>query len=126
MFSQEDVHLGMKKFYYLSTCDTSKRIMGELDLPADAEIIDIKKTPVTEEQLDEMYGDTGSYEALLNKRSQLYKQRGLKDVALSEDDIRALILEHYTFLKRPVLVINGKVFAGNSKKTVAEAKAALQ
>lgn len=115
----------MKKFYYLSTCDTSKRIMGELNLPSDVEIIDIKTTPVTEDQLDEMHRDTGSYEALLNKRSQLYKQRGLKDLTLSEDDIRALILEHYTFLKRPVLVIDGKVFAGNSKKTVAEAKAAL-
>lgn len=116
----------MIKFYYLSTCDTSRRIMGELDLPSEAQITDIKKNPVNAAQLEEMYQDTGNYEALLNKRSQLYKQRNLKDIALSEKDIRELILEHYTFLKRPVLIVNGKVFAGNSKKTVAQAREALQ
>lgn len=117
--------MGMKKFYTLSTCDTSKRIMKELELPSDVEIIDIKKQPVTAEELDAMYRSAGSYEALFNKRSQLYKQRRLKEKQLSEADIRDLILEHYTFLRRPVLVIDDQVYAGNSKKTVAEAKSAL-
>lgn len=115
----------MKKFYYLSTCDTCKRIMKELDLPEEIELQDIKKTPITAEELDHLYASAKSYESLLNKRSQLYKKRGLKDQSLTEDDIRALILEHYTFLKRPVLVLGKEVYAGNSKKTVAEAKAAL-
>ena len=35
------------------------------------------------------------------------------------------ILGEYTFLKRPVVIINGKSFLGNSKKTVAAAKNAL-
>lgn len=100
--------------------------MKELDLPSDVELIDIKKTPITGEELDFLKQHTGSYEALLNKRSQLYKQRGLKDQSLEENDYRDLILEHYTFLKRPVFVTGESVFAGNSKKTVAEAKQALQ
>lgn len=116
----------MKKFYYLSTCDTCKRIIGELNLPPEVEMIDIKKLPVTAEDLDMLYRHTGSYEALFNKRSQLYKQRGLKDQVLTEQDLRNLILEHYTFLKRPILVWDEKVFAGNSRKTIEEAKAALQ
>lgn len=115
----------MKRFYYLSTCDTSKRIMAELDLPSDVEITDIKKNPITATELDQLHAISGSYEALFNKRSQLYKQRGLKDQTLSENDLRELILEHYTFLKRPVLLLENAVFAGNSKQTVAAAKAAL-
>ena len=116
----------MKKFYYLSTCDTCKRIIKELDLSGDIEMSDIKKHPITEEELEHLYTATNSYEALFNKRSQLYKKRGLKDQDLKDEDFRELILEHYTFLKRPVLVLGNKVFAGNSKNTIAAAKAALQ
>lgn len=99
--------------------------MKELDLPSDVEVTDIKKHPITDAELDELYKHTGSFEALFNKRSQLYKQRNLKDQTLTDTEIRELILEHYTFLKRPVLLLENEVFAGNSKKTVAAAKAAL-
>ena len=44
---------------------------------------------------------------------------------LSEQDYKDLILDHYTFLKRPVIIYNDKIFIGNSKKTVAAAKAAI-
>ena len=43
----------------------------------------------------------------------------------SEKDFRKLLLEEYTFLKRPV-VINGKeIFIGNAPKTVVAAKESL-
>ena len=100
-------------FVYLSTCDTCKKILATLPKEA-IELQDIKKKPVTAEQLDAWVKKTGSYEALFSKRSQLYKQRNLKDVVLSESDYRELILEHYTFLKRPVLVIGEKVWVGNT------------
>ncbi|MDH6602214.1 arsenate reductase-like glutaredoxin family protein [Myroides gitamensis] len=56
-----------------------------------------------------------------NKRAQLYKARGLKDQNLQEEDYKNLILEQYTFLNRPVIVIDEAVFVGNSKKVVEEA-----
>jgi len=31
----------------------------------------------------------------------------------------------YTFLKRPVILVDGQIFVGNSKKTVQAAKEAL-
>ncbi|MFK8264835.1 arsenate reductase family protein [Capnocytophaga canimorsus] len=37
-----------------------------------------------------------------------------------------LILEHYTFLNRPVIVIDNEVFVGNAAKTVASAKLAME
>ncbi|MGB7786237.1 MAG: ArsC/Spx/MgsR family protein [Salinimicrobium sp.] len=112
----------MKKIYYLSTCDTCKRILKEVDAPVSYERQDIKQDPVTEEQLEELRKYTDSYEELFSKRARLYKERGLKDKDLSEEDIKKLILEHYTFLKRPIIVKDKSIFIGNSKKTVAEAK----
>ncbi|RKS55487.1 arsenate reductase [Gillisia mitskevichiae] len=115
----------MKKIYHLSSCSTCKRILNELE-PSSAYILqDIKKDPLNEEQLDEMYNLAGSYESLFSKRAQLYKQKDLKNETLDESDYKNLILEHYTFLKRPVIINNDKIFIGNSKSTVEAAKSAM-
>jgi len=115
----------VKKFYHLSTCDTCKRIISELEIPSDFVIQDIKTQSLSEKDLEEMKLLTGSYEALFSKRARLYKERNLKEKSLSEEDYKALILEHYTFLKRPVLINKNEIFVGNSKKSVLEAKASL-
>lgn len=79
---------------------------------------DIKTEKITAEQLDEMKSLTGSYESLFSRRALKYKEMGLKDKQLTEDDYRRLILEEYTFLKRPVTINGKKIFVGNDKKTV--------
>ncbi|MEH0155041.1 ArsC/Spx/MgsR family protein [Limibacter armeniacum] len=108
----------MRKVYHLSTCDTCKRIIKELGIGEDFEKQDIKTAAITTEQLDEMKALAGSYESLFSRRSRQYAARGLKDQQLNEDDYRSLILEEYTFLKRPVFIIDGEIFIGNTKKTV--------
>ena len=115
----------MKKIYHLSTCDTCKRIIQELDVPNDFVLQDIKTEPISEKDITEMYRLSGSYEALFSKRARLYKERGLKEQTLTEANYRELILEHYTFLKRPVIVVGEQQFVGNSKKEVAAAKQAI-
>ena len=59
----------------------------------------------------------GSYEALFSRRAMKYKEWGLKDKPLTEKDYRDLILQEYTFLKRPVVVNVKKIFIGSEKKT---------
>ena len=115
----------MRLFYYLSSCDTCKRILNELKLKDTITQIDIKKNPLTTAQVEDLHKRVGRYKDLINKRAQLYKQRNLKEKNLSEQDYKTLLLEHYTFLKRPVLVYEEHVFVGNAAKTVAEAKAFL-
>lgn len=115
----------MKRIYYLSTCDTCKRILAELDPPAAFELQDIKEQPINAEELENLKSLAGSYEALFSKRARLYKERDLKNKNLSETDFRNLILEHYTFLKRPVIVNEDEIFVGNSKKVVGAAKESL-
>jgi arsenate reductase len=51
-----------------------------------------------QEELEEMYQLSGSYEALFSKKAQLYKSMNLKDKSLTEEDYKKYILEHYTFL----------------------------
>lgn len=115
----------MKKVYYLSTCDTCKRILKEVNLTDDVEQQDIKTEPITSTQLEEMQSLSGSYESLFSKRAQLYRKRDLKNKDLKEEDFKNLILEHYTFLKRPVFMLDGKIFIGNSKKTIEAVKQQL-
>lgn len=114
----------MNKIYYLSSCDTCRKIIKSL--PENNLVFqDIKQDPITEEQLEEMHKLSGSYEALFSKKAQLYKSMGLKDQSLTEADFKKYILEHYTFLSRPVFIINGKIYISNSQKNVAEVINAL-
>lgn len=112
----------MKKIYYLSTCSTCKKIIQELNLNDDFEFQDIKTTKITNEQLQQMAKLSGSYESLFSKRAIKYKSMGLKNKTLTELDFQKLILEEYTFLKRPVIIINDAIFVGNSVKTIAAVK----
>jgi arsenate reductase (glutaredoxin) len=109
----------MKKIYYLSTCSTCSRIIKELGLDNSFEFQDIKSNKITLEQIEQMAKMSGSYESLFSRVAMKYKSMGLKDKNLSEKDYKNLILEEYTFLKRPVIIVNDKIFIGNSKATVA-------
>lgn len=115
----------MKKVYHLSSCNTCQKILKELELPDSFELQDIKVDDITTEQIEEMQALSGSYEALFSRRARLYRERELNKKELSEADYKDLILDHYTFLKRPVIINDDEIFIGNSKKTVAAAKAAV-
>lgn len=118
--------LYMKKFYHLATCTTCQAIIQETGVDkAGFTMQDIKTEKITVAQIDEMKKMAGSYEALFSRRALKYKEMGLKDKKLNEDDYRQLILNEYTFLKRPVAILNNKIFVGNDKKTVQALKEAI-
>jgi arsenate reductase len=111
----------MKKGYFLKTCDTCKRILKEVNTDG-FELQEIKSNPVNAQQLEEMHQLSGSYEDLFNKRARLYKSMDLKSKNISEAAYRQYILEEYTFLKRPVFIVENEIFIGNSKSVVAALK----
>lgn len=111
----------MQKIYHLKTCSTCAKILKQLPNLDKFELQDIKTQPLTQAQLEELHKMAGSYEDLFSRNATLYKERGLKDKALTEEDYKSLILEHYTFLKRPVIVAGDHVFIGNKPKTVEAA-----
>lgn len=107
----------MRKIYYLKTCDTSLRILK--NLPTETfELIDIKQYPITTDQLDEIHQLSGTYEALFSRRAKKYHQMNLKNQDLTEMDYRRLLLDEYTFLQRPVVIIDNQIFIGSGKKNV--------
>ncbi|WP_396636478.1 arsenate reductase family protein [Maribacter sp. R77961] len=115
----------MKKIYHLSSCNTCQRIIKDLEPLDGFTLQDIKTETITPEELAEMRELTDSYESLFSRRAVLYRERGLGNQNLGEDDYKNLILEQYTFLKRPVIINDGEIFIGNSKKVVAAAKEAI-
>jgi arsenate reductase len=110
----------MNKIYYLASCDTCRKIIKSLPNSDKLTFIDIRQNPISESDLEEMHQLSGSYEALFSKKAQLYKSLGLKDKNLTEADFKKYLLEHYTFLSRPVFIIDGKIYIGNSPKNIHE------
>lgn len=107
----------MKKIYYLKTCDTCKRIMKQINLEGFL-FHEIKTQAITLNQIEEMKLLSGSYESLFSRRAKKYTAMGLKDQNLKELDFKQLILSDYTFLKRPVIILNDTIYIGNSQKNI--------
>jgi len=117
----------IKKIYHLKTCDTSRRIIKQLDNLLDGFVFqEIKTAPITVVQLEEMKMLVGSYEALFSRRAKKYKEMGLKNEILSEADYKNFLLQEYTFLKRPVVIVGDEIFIGNSKKNIEKLTEKLQ
>lgn len=108
----------MRKIYYLKTCSTCQKILKQIPNIETFELQDIKTNPISAEELEKLYLLSDSYEALFSKRATLYKEQDLKNKQLKEEDYKNLILEHYTFLSRPVIVVQNHIFIGNSPKNI--------
>jgi len=110
----------MNTIYYLASCDTCRKIIKSLPKNNDLVFHDIKQDPISEAELDQLRDLAGSYEALFSRKAQLYKSMDLKNKSLTEADYKKYILEHYTFISRPVFIIDGKIYIGNSQKNINE------
>ena len=92
-------------------------------LPDGVVLREIKSTPIAPEELEQIKAYFSSYEDLFNKRA--IKFRSMDASAFEDSDYQKLILSDYTFLKRPVLLLGDKAFAGNSKDTIQQMKEAI-
>ncbi len=117
----------MKKIYHLGNCTTCQEIIKATGIDKKGfEMQDIKFEKITPAQIDQMKAMTGNYESLFSRRAMKYKEWKLKEKQLSEKDYRRYILEEYTFLKRPVVIISDKIFVGSSTKNVEALKKAVK
>jgi arsenate reductase len=121
----KEIAIYMDIIYYLASCDTCRKIIKSLPKEHDFKFHDIKQDPITVAELEKMRELSGSYEALFSKKAQLYKSMDLKNKSLSEDDYKKYILEHYTFLSRPVFIIKDKIYIGNTQQNMLQVMKAL-
>jgi len=108
----------MKKIYHLSTCTDCRRVIKQLGGMKDFEKQEIKTEPITPTQLKAIRELAGSYDAVFSRKAVKYRLMNMKEKNLSEIEMRDLILEEYTFLRRPVIIIGSKIFIGHQSETI--------
>ncbi len=113
-----------KKIYHLSTCDTCRKILAEINTEG-ATMVNIREEIIDKETLDWLKKKVGSYEGLFNKRAQKLKEMKPEEKPVKDADFKKLILKDYTFLKRPVIICGDDVWVGNEKATVTSLIAAI-
>jgi len=114
-----------KTVYFLSTCDTCKRIMKEVGVNDEFKVIDLKENRLSEDEIAFFVNKVDSISDLINKRSVIYKEQGLKNKQLSDDEIESLLIKHYTLIKRPIFIIGEDTFIGNSRAVIEKVKSKL-
>ncbi len=107
----------MKRLYYLSTCDTCRKILSQINTDG-VELINLREQNISREDLDMMKKYTKSYESLFNKRAQKLQLLPDDKKPLKDADFKKLILKEYTFLKRPAAILNELIIVGNDKNSV--------
>lgn len=116
------------RIWVLGTCNTCSRVVASLP-EGSVDVVDFRKEPVDGETLDRWIALAGSVAPLFSKRARKYRELGLHEKELSEQEMRALILEHDTFIKRPVAVLDGpqgaQIYIGSAKGSVAALQEAL-
>ena len=87
-------------------------------MPDNLILREIKSSPITPAELENIKIHFASYEELFNKRA--VKFRTIDSSSFKDVDYKKLLLSDYTFLKRPVLLMEDKAFVGNSKAIVSQ------
>jgi arsenate reductase (glutaredoxin) len=74
----------------------------------------------SEAQVEELACKLVGADKLFSTRAMKYRQMGLHERELSDDDLLRLMAEEYTFVTRPVIVRGDRATAGFSAKRVDE------
>ena len=109
----------MKKIFTLSSCNTCTKILSKINTKG-FEIQNLKDKNITARELDFVANKSGGYEAIFSRRAMKYRSMGLNEMELNEKDYRKYMLQEYTFLKRPFIINEDKVYVGNTKKVVEQ------
>jgi len=106
--------------YHNPRCSKSRQTLEILNQQnVDIEIIEYLKASPNAETLKQILSYLKiSARDLLRKGESAYKEAGLDDTSLSEDEIIAAMVEHPILIERPVVVNNGKAAIGRPPESV--------
>ncbi len=101
-------------FYWLPNCSTCQKAVRWLERRGVTitENRDIKDTPLTRAEIERLVKMLGGPAELFSKRAVKYREMGLAARTLSDEEMLDLMTEEYTFLKRPIMEIDGHAVAG--------------
>lgn len=98
--------------YGLKTCDTCRKALKTL---GEVKFVDVRSDGVPQDVLKSAYARFGA--GLLNTRSTTW--RGLSEAERGRDPL-ALLADHPTLMKRPLIEKDGRLYLGWSKETQAD------
>ena len=104
---------------YCTTCQRAMQYLQERGVTVQG-FRDVKTQPLSRAEVEELARKVGGAEALFSRRAMKYRQMGLHEQTLSDDDLLRLMTEEYTFVTRPVIVRGDRATAGFSAKRVDE------
>jgi arsenate reductase len=106
------------EFYGLPNCTTCQKALRRLDYHRVENVKkrNIKEAPLSRNEIERLARLLGGAENLFSRRSVKYRELGLKDKQLSENEMLNLMAGEYTFLKRPILVAGETAIAGFFEK----------
>ncbi|HEV3051757.1 MAG TPA: ArsC/Spx/MgsR family protein [Longimicrobium sp.] len=114
---------GSVEMYGLPYCTTCQKALAYLEDQKGVTIRsfrNVKEEPLSMDEVRDLAAKVGGAEKLFSKRAMKYRQMGLHEQQLSEDDLLRLMTEEYTFVTRPVIVRGDQATAGFSAKRVDE------
>ena len=106
--------------YWLPHCTTCQKAVKHLEergVPV-ASFRDLKAEPLTGPEVRALAAKAGGPDALFSRRAMKYRQRGLHEQTLTDDDLVRLMAEEYTFVTRPVIVHGDRATAGFVAKRI--------
>lgn len=92
----------------------TKKWMEEHDV--EFEFIDIKKDPLSRDELKELEFKVG-LDVLVNRRGRKWRDLGLANKELTDEELFEQLLEHQTMIKRPVLLKDESVLVGYDEES---------
>ena len=108
--------------YWLPYCTTCQKAVAHLEakgVPV-RQYRNLKEEPLSENEVRALAAKVGGVEKLFSKRAMKYRQLGLHERDVPEDEMVGLMAREYTFVTRPVIVRGERATAGFSAKRVDE------
>lgn len=102
---------------YCTTCQKAVAYLQEKGVPIRG-YHNLKEQPLSEDEVRDLAAKVGGVETLFSKRAMKYRQMGLHEQQLSDDDLVRLMAQEYTFVTRPVIVRGDRATAGFSAKKI--------
>ena len=107
--------------YHNPRCSKSRQTLELIrEKAGEPEIIEYLKTPPSRGELNRILSllDMKPRD-LLRKKEAEYKQAGLDDESLGDDEIIELMIQYPRLIERPIVVVDGKAAIGRPPENVA-------
>jgi len=110
------------KIFHNPRCSKSRQTLALLEQQGlQADVVEYLKTPPTADELKEILAMLAiEPRALLRKGEAIYKELGLADKSLSDEQLVEFMCNNPKLIERPIVINNGKAKIGRPPEAVLD------